>query len=371
MRFGYFMMPMHPPGSDVGVTLQTDLAQIEQLDRLGFHEAWIGEHFTAEWENIPAPDIFIGAALQRTTRIKLGTGVSCLPNHNPFHLAHRIAMLDQLAQGRFLWGIGSGGFPGDFEVAGIDPKTGIQRQISVDVVDAVLALWDDPRPGDYAEHYWAYHVPTEDPRIRKHVYLKPLQQPHPPIAVAGVTEKSETLGLAGERGWIPMSINFVTPRVLRSHWASVVEGAARGGRTANRAEWRVCRAVHVAPTDEQARREALEGAVGRDYRDYFLPLLGQTRGLSGLKLEESMSDADLTLEYLCDDVWIVGSPATVARKIRELHAAVGGFGGLLIGATDWSDATIWQRSMELFAAEVMPELSDLGAEASVATGARA
>ena len=86
--------------------------------------------------------------------------MSCLPNHNPFHLAHRIAMLDQLAQGRFLWGIGSGGFPGDFEVVGIDPRTGVQRQISIDTVDAVLTLWDDPRPGAYAQHGWTLHVPS-------------------------------------------------------------------------------------------------------------------------------------------------------------------------------------------------------------------
>src|ERR671936_862608 len=146
------MMPMHPPGSDVGVTLQTDLAQIERLDDFSpnLDEPWVGEHSPAEWENIPAPDIFIGAALQRTKAIKLGTGVSCLPNHNPFHLAHRIAMLDHLAQGRFLWGIGSGGFPGDFDVVGIDPRSGVQRQVSVDTVDAVLALWDEPRPGAYA-----------------------------------------------------------------------------------------------------------------------------------------------------------------------------------------------------------------------------
>ncbi len=360
MRFGYFMMPMHPPGSDIGQTLQTDLAQVEHLDRLGFHEAWIGEHFTAEWENIPAPDIFIGAALQRTRSIKLGTGVSCLPNHNPFHLAHRIAMLDQLAQGRFLWGIGSGGFPGDFEVVGIDPRSGVQRQVSVDTVDAVLAIWEDPQPGTYAQHGWTYHVPAYEPRIQKHVHLKPFQRPHPPIAVAGVTEKSETLGLAGERGWIPMSINFVTPRVLLSHWASVTEGAARSGRTADRAEWRICRAVHVAPTDAQAREEALGGALARDYRDYFLPLLSMTRGLGGLKMEEAMPDSALTLEYLCDQLWIVGSPQTVADKIRALHAQVGGFGGLLIGATDWSDASIWRRSMDLFANDVVPAVADLG-----------
>ena len=359
MRYGYFMMPMHVPGSDPGVTLQTDLAQIERLEGLGFDEAWIGEHFTAEWENIPAPDIFIGAALQRTSRIKLGTGVSCLPNHNPFHLAHRIAMLDQLARGRFLWGIGSGGFPGDFEVVDIDPRSGAQRQISVDIVDAVLALWSDPQPGPYANADWRFTVPEYDARIAKHVYMKPFQQPHPPIAVAGVTEKSETLALAGERGWIPMSINFVTPRVLRSHWQSVADGAARGDRVANRDDWRIARAVHVAETDADARREALDGVLARDYGTYFLPLLRLGRGLGGLKLTEDMAESDITLDYLCDNVWIVGSPETVARKIRELHEQVGGFSTLLIGATDWPDPHVWDRSMRLFAAEVAPALADL------------
>jgi alkanesulfonate monooxygenase SsuD/methylene tetrahydromethanopterin reductase-like flavin-dependent oxidoreductase (luciferase family) len=195
------------------------------------------------------------------------------------------------------------------------------------------------------------------------VYLKPLQQPHPPIAVAGVTEKSETLGLAGERGWIPMSINFVTPRVLRSHWQSVSDGAARTGQIANRDEWRICRAVHVAETDAQARREAINGAIGRDYQQYFLPLLSQTRGLGGLKMDESMADSEITLEYLCDNVWLVGSPETVARKIRDLHQQVGGFGGLLIGATDWQDSTVWDRSITLFAQQVVPLLADLATPA--------
>jgi alkanesulfonate monooxygenase SsuD/methylene tetrahydromethanopterin reductase-like flavin-dependent oxidoreductase (luciferase family) len=83
-------------------------------------------------------------------------------------------------------------------------------------------------------------------------------------------------------------------------------------------------------------------------------------------MEESMPDSALTLEYLCDQVWIVGSPSTVVRKIRELHSAVGGFGGLLIGATDWSDASTWQRSMDLFAGEVAPGLADLGAPVTAA-----
>jgi alkanesulfonate monooxygenase SsuD/methylene tetrahydromethanopterin reductase-like flavin-dependent oxidoreductase (luciferase family) len=141
-------------------------------------------------------------------------------------------------------------------------------------------------------------------------------------------------------------------------------GAARAGRTPDRDQWRICRAVHVAETDAQARREAIEGAVGRDYRDYFLPLLSLNRGLGGMKLDESMPDSEITLEYLCDNVWLVGSPETVARKIHDLWESVGGFGGLLIGAVDWPDPAVWDRSMTLFAREVMPRVSQLGVTAT-------
>ena len=68
MEVGYFTMPLHPPGSNITQTLQDDLEQIVTLDTLGYREAWIGEHFTAEWENIPAPDLFIAQALALTDR---------------------------------------------------------------------------------------------------------------------------------------------------------------------------------------------------------------------------------------------------------------------------------------------------------------
>ena len=87
MEVGYFTMPLHPPGSNFTKTLEDDLEQIVTLDRLGYKEAWIGEHFTAEWENIPAPDLFIAQALAMTGSIGLGTGVTCMPNHNPFIVA--------------------------------------------------------------------------------------------------------------------------------------------------------------------------------------------------------------------------------------------------------------------------------------------
>ena len=108
MKPGFFTMPLHPPGANMTETLKSDLDQIVKLDELGYAEAWIGEHFTAAWENIPSPELFIAQALGVTKNIRLGTGVTCMPNHDPFMIAHRIAQLDHMARGRFHWGVGSG-----------------------------------------------------------------------------------------------------------------------------------------------------------------------------------------------------------------------------------------------------------------------
>ncbi len=256
MRCGYFAMPLHPPGADPARTMEEDLEQLVTLDRLGFEEAWIGEHFTAMWENIPCPDLFIAKALALTQTMKLGTGVSCLPNHSPLMLAQRIAQLDQMARGRFYWGVGSGGFPGDFEVVGVDPKSGEQREITRAVLDLILELWNDPKPGLYESKYWRFRIPEPQEDIGLRLHLRPYQRPHPPIGVAGVSAKSETLVLAGERGYIPMSINFVPPRILRTHWDAVEAGAQRVGRVADRSSWRIARDVYVADTNAEARRDA-------------------------------------------------------------------------------------------------------------------
>jgi len=91
MKLGLFSMPCHPPHRKHAETFDEDLELLVLADQLGFDEAWLGEHYTSTWENIPAPDLTLAQALVKTQRIKLGTGVSCIPNHNPAQLAHRIA----------------------------------------------------------------------------------------------------------------------------------------------------------------------------------------------------------------------------------------------------------------------------------------
>src|SRR5262245_26406442 len=95
-RFGVFLPPMHPTGQNPTLTLHRDLELMVHLDRLGFDEAWIGEHHSSGFETIASPEVFIAAAAARTSTIKLGTGVSSLPYHHPLLLADRILMLDHL-----------------------------------------------------------------------------------------------------------------------------------------------------------------------------------------------------------------------------------------------------------------------------------
>ena len=145
MELGYFTMPLHPPGANIADTLEADLKQLIYIDELGYSAAWIGEHYTAEWENIPAPDLLIAQALGVTSEIRLGTGVTCMPNHNPFYIDPRIAQLDQMSKGRLTWGIGSGGFPGDRHVTGFAPRSGDHREITRKAVVLVLQMWNSPR----------------------------------------------------------------------------------------------------------------------------------------------------------------------------------------------------------------------------------
>jgi alkanesulfonate monooxygenase SsuD/methylene tetrahydromethanopterin reductase-like flavin-dependent oxidoreductase (luciferase family) len=356
MDLGYFTMPLHPPGSNLTQTLEDDLHQLEVLDSLGYSEAWIGEHFTAMWENIPAPDLLIANALARTKNIKLGTGVTCMPNHNPFMIAHRIAQLDHMAKGRFQWGVGSGGFPGDFEVFGYDPTGNDHRLMTRDAIETVLQIWDDPKPGVYEHERWKFTIPEPQDDLGLRFHVKPYQKPHHPIAVAGVSINSGTLVVAGERGWIPMSINLVPSRILKTHWDSALEGAEKSGRNPSRSQWRIAREVYIAETTEQARQEALDGVLRRDFEDYFLRLMPKMKMIDLFKVDPDMPDSDVTAEYLVDNIWIVGSPDEVTEKLQTLYDDVGGFGVLLAMGHEWQPEEQWVNSMTMLAQEVLPRL---------------
>ena len=111
--------PSTGSGDNPTLALGRDLELISWLDSLGYDEAWIGEHHSAGWEIIASPEIFIGAAAERTKHIMLGSGVTSLPYHHPFLVAQRFVQLDHMTRGRAMLGCGPGALVSDAYMMGI------------------------------------------------------------------------------------------------------------------------------------------------------------------------------------------------------------------------------------------------------------
>ena len=118
MKLGYFTMPLHHPDRNYTLTLKEDREAIILADRLGYNEAYIGEHVTDVCESIPSCLSFISSLAPVTKQIRLGSGTVNLPNNHPAAVAAHVCMVDHMLEGRFNFGIGPGGLRTDSEVFG-------------------------------------------------------------------------------------------------------------------------------------------------------------------------------------------------------------------------------------------------------------
>jgi len=152
--------------------------------------------------------------------------------------------------------------------------------------------------------------------LKPHIF--PLQKPHPPIGVAGLSKNSDTLQLAGERGFWPMKPQ-PEPGLRGSHWDAVEEGAARGKRTAKRSDCAWSARSFVADTDAEAIAP-LRGRHDGPHDDRVLPAPARRVRLHRVPQARSPSvpDSDVTPEYCAKHNWLIGSPATVADKLNAL-----------------------------------------------------
>jgi alkanesulfonate monooxygenase SsuD/methylene tetrahydromethanopterin reductase-like flavin-dependent oxidoreductase (luciferase family) len=350
MDLGLIVMPNHPPERSVYDGAKWDLQMLQWADELGYQEAWFGEHFTIKWEPHCAPDILIAQALMVTERIKLCPGAHLLPYHHPVELAHRVALLDQLARGRYIFGIGNGGFDSDADLFGVDRKD--SAAMSAEALEIIEGLWAAEDSFQHRGTFWNdIDFKVDDPE-RVGLFLKPYQKPGPPIGMAGLSPRSSTLKFAGSRGFYPLSLNL-SHHYLASHWEAYEEGAREAGRVADRRVWRVSRDIFVADTDEEAMRLCVDGMMGRTYREFFIPFF-KKGGLDRYMVPEGQ---ELTVEWLAENAWLVGSPETVAERLQEQYNAAGGWGVLNLQTWDYSDnPEAWRTCLELLATEVVPRL---------------
>jgi len=338
LQFGIFMAPFHPAGQNPTYALDRDIALIEHLDRLGFDEAWIGEHHSGGYEIIASPEVFIATVAQRTQRIRLGTGVVSLPYHHPFMTAQRLVLLDHLTKGRVMLGVGPGALPSDAFMLGIDPAD--QRDRMEEALEIILRLLRDDEPVTHESEWFT----LKDARL----HLKPYTHPHPEIAVAAMISPSGPRA-AGRFGCSLLSIGATQSSgfdMLAHHWDVMEQRSAEFGNPADRRTWRLVSQVHVAETREQAYRDVAYGLD--DYFEYF-------RKVAALPIVPEGGPDDLADQVNSMGAGVVGSPEDCIEMIEGLIAqSNGGFGHFLIQAHEWADQAATHKSYELLAQKVLP-----------------
>ncbi len=338
LRCGIFMAPFHPNGQNPTLALERDLQLVEHLDRLGFHEAWIGEHHSAGFEIIASPEVFIAAAAERTKHIRLGTGVVSLPYHHPFMTAQRIVQLDHMTRGRVMLGVGPGALPSDAFMLGIDPAD--QRARMEEALEVILRLLRTDEPVTHEGEWFT----LRDARL----HLRPYTHPHPEVAVAAMVSPSGPRA-AGKYGCSLLSIG-ATQRagidLLGQAWQVMEERSAEFGNVADRRDWRLVTMMHLAETREQAYAEVQHG-LG-DYARYF-------REVAALPIFPDHPADQLADQLNASGAAVIGTPDDAIALVQHLiEESDGGFGTLLLQAHEWADPRATRRSYELFAQHVLP-----------------
>jgi alkanesulfonate monooxygenase SsuD/methylene tetrahydromethanopterin reductase-like flavin-dependent oxidoreductase (luciferase family) len=368
VKLGMFTMPFHHPDRDYASILAEDQEAVILADQLGFSEAYVGEHFSSWSERITSPLIFLATVISRTRQIRLGTGVLNLPQTHPATVAAHAAMFDQLSGGRFIMGIGPGGLVSDLEMFEVG-QAELRPLMVQESIDIVLKLWAQDPPYEIDGRFWKFALKNGVwPEFKVGYIPRPLQQPHPPIALSIITPNSSSAKLAAERGWIPISGNFFHRRYLRGHWEKYLEGCEAVGRRPDPDVWRVSRSILVTETDAEAEEYLADPDSGLSfYYKFFIHSFAQGRkALFMIKPDVDLPDERTTVDAVKRGMIIAGSPRRVLDQLVALRDEIGHFGTLLMAGHDWDRPALWRRSMELLARDVMPRF---GAHAA-ATPAR-
>jgi limonene 1,2-monooxygenase len=348
LRHGLFLAPLHPVDEDANSVIHRDLELMEWLDKLGYDEAWIGEHHSGGWETISSPELFIAAAAERTRQIKFGTGVISLPYHQPLMVANRIIQLDHQTRGRVMFGFGPGLLISDAQMLGIDPHT--QRDRMAEALGVILRLLAGERVTEKTEWYELKNAM---------VHLLPYSQPRPEIAVASAATPSGGK-LAGKYDLIMLCVAATDAsggyNVLDINWDFACKTANEHGHSLSRSKLRLMGPMHIAETREQARENVRFGLL--KYIDYARTLSpGRFGNFEGRDPVDVMLDSGHI---------VIGTPDDAIAVLQKLQAKQGEFGAFLQQGHDWANWENTKRSYELYIRYVAPHFnkSNVNREAS-------
>ena len=347
MKFGMLHLFENPVGKTEHEIVKEQLGLMQAAEDLGFDSVWPAEHHFTEYGYCTSTAVMLAALARVTSRIRLGTGVVVLPFHHPLRVAEEFALLDLVCDGRLDFGVGRGYQPVEYKGFQIDQTK--SRALFSETLEIVLQAWTKGKVSFHGEHF---HY--EDQPVRP----QPLQKPHPPVWVAGISE--ESFPLIGRWGF-----NLLCAPVFGFQGKSADDLLARyraalraGGHDPAEKELAALCMIYVGENRKQARAEFAEPVLWyyRTISKYVAPPAGQA-AIPSYEVYAQTRDLAATIgwEQLLDaGAVICGDPDDCIAQIEAIQAR---FGATLL--LSWTrlggfDSRKVMRSMQLMGKYVIP-----------------
>ncbi|MEE9279777.1 MAG: LLM class flavin-dependent oxidoreductase [Myxococcota bacterium] len=351
MRFGMLHLFENPVHKTENQVIHEQLELMLAAEESGFDSIWPAEHHFTEYGYCASPALSLAAIAAQTKRVRLGSGVVVLPLNHPLRVAEDFAFLDQLSDGRVDLGVGRGYQPLEFQRYGVEQST--TRQQFHEALDVIRQAWTKGRVDFDGEHFHFDNVPVRP---------APLQQPHPPIWMAALSQ--ETFELAGRYGLNLLygSVFGLSPEAAGERRRDYHRGLAAGGHSAADKKSGCLIMVYVADSMEAAREEFRDPVLWyyRTISQYVAPKKGEPP-VKSYEMYEAFRDVaasvgwDMLLER---EAVICGEPDFVAERLLK-YQEIYGFTDLLcwtrLGGLDHKKVL---HSMELMRDKVIPRLRD-------------
>lgn len=328
----------------LGELYEGRLRLLKMADEAGFYGYHLAEHHATPLGMAPSPSVFLSAAIQHTTHIRLGPLVYLLPLYHPLRLISEICMLDHMSNGRLEIGVGRGVSP--FEQAYFEVPFLHSRAMFEEALEMVSAGLRQERLTYEGKYYQCVDVPME---------LHPKQTPNPPFWYGVINANS--LRFAAERGMHMASggpnsgIKELTAQ-YQEVWSHNRDNPLDLNPQIETPKMGAFRHVFVADTDQEA-----EAIATPAYKDYYANI---EKLWLDFGVAHTLFTPDLQVARSLD-VAIVGSPSRVQDEIARFFETSGC--NYILVSLAWGSLTQAQseRSMELFASRVMPQFGSASA----------
>jgi alkanesulfonate monooxygenase SsuD/methylene tetrahydromethanopterin reductase-like flavin-dependent oxidoreductase (luciferase family) len=316
MEFGMFHEFPSMPGRGETEMFAEAMMQVEAAERWGLDVMWLAElHFAPERTYLSAPLAIASAIAARTRRMKIGIAVQVLPLCHPLRLAEEAATVDQISQGRLIFGVGRSGVVSTYDAYGIPYAE--SRERFAEILEIVLRAWQVPR-FSYSGRFYNFDNVACVPQ--------PYKGKAPPIRIAASTP--DTFPAIGAMGYpVFASTRHPTWPELKPH-IKAYQDAYRAAGHPGEGQVFVSAPIYIAETEERARAEA-EESVTYFYRLQY-ELIAESARRSGRQnfIDRAEKLRNLTYADALKGNVLVGTPDSVAARLKELRDEIG-FHGIL------------------------------------------